>query len=138
MKVRCISNTGWNLPEKYTDPRAGIVRDTEFRLTIGKEYVVYALALREAQVWYYVCDDAGLWYPVHHPAPLFDVVDDRLSEYWRYTFSPGHADHLGLFAFEEWGATDYFYDRLTDRVGREAEVFQRVKEAMDAETLQEG
>lgn len=100
MKVVCVSNSGKSLPRNYLDARRGYNYAAEFQITVGKEYVVYALALRNnAQVWYYISDDDGLYYPFHYPAPMFQVVDGRPSKYWRFAFTPEHLDHIALFAF---------------------------------------
>ncbi len=134
MKVVCTANSGAILPGAYLDPRAGYDTHTEFRLTVGKEYVVYALAFRDTQVWYYIVDDAELWYPVHHPAPLFDVIDDSLSGYWKYRFMPENLDYLALFTFEEWRSDPHFYERLTEHAEEEVSIFERIKSLMDSET----
>ena len=84
MKIRCVANTGASLPEHYLDPSGGYTKDLKFGLTIGKEYVVYAFYERQGQVWYYIADDQYMYYPMQNPAPLFEVVDDRLSKYWRF------------------------------------------------------
>lgn len=135
MKIACVANTGDALPESYLDPRAGYRDDMEFPLTIGKEYVVYGLAIRDNQVWYYISDDDDLYYPVHRPAPLFDVVDNTLSKYWKYGYTPDHLDHLALFTFHEWLSDPYFYDRLTDGNESEVSIFRRMKSLMDSEAV---
>jgi hypothetical protein len=43
MKIRCIANTGNALPESYLKPEFYFTKEVEFPLTLGKEYVVYAL-----------------------------------------------------------------------------------------------
>ncbi|NEO57564.1 MAG: hypothetical protein F6K54_33540, partial [Okeania sp. SIO3B5] len=57
MKIRCIANTGTSLPENYLYPAVNRTTETVFRLTVGKEYVVYAIDEAEGNVWYYICDD---------------------------------------------------------------------------------
>ncbi|TAF54580.1 MAG: hypothetical protein EAZ60_16350, partial [Oscillatoriales cyanobacterium] len=37
------------------------------------------------------------------------------------------------FAFEQWFTDAYFYDKLTDQEEAEVEIFDKVKELMDAE-----
>ena len=37
------------------------------------------------------------------------------------------------FAFEQWFTDSCFYDKLTDREEAEVEIFEKVKELMDAE-----
>jgi len=135
MKLRCIANNGQALPDSYLESGSGYSSNTEFPLTIGKEYVVYALAIRDNQVWYYISDDDDLYYPVHQPAPLFEVVDNALSKYWKYAFTPEHLDHLALFGFYEWISDPYFYDRLTDGREREVSILRRMKSLMDLEAV---
>ncbi|MBD1939013.1 hypothetical protein [Microcoleus sp. FACHB-68] len=84
MKIRCITNSGAALPEIYLDSRVNRSKETVFRLTVGKEYVVYALHEAGGAVWYYICDDHYMYYPQEHAAPLFEIVDNRLSHYWRF------------------------------------------------------
>lgn len=138
MKVVCIGNSGEILPTIYLDPKAGVSKDREFPLTVGKQYVVYALAIRKNQIWYYLADDHDLYcYPAGHPAPLFEVVDTRLSKYWRYALTPQHLDHLALFAFTEWVSDEYFYDRLTDCKEAEVSIYRKMRSLMEAEAESE-
>lgn len=133
MKVRCIANTGQSLPDQYLDARVGYTPEMEFPLTLEREYVVLAIALRQHQVWYFLSDDDDLYYPAATPAPLFQVCDDRLSKYWRYAFTPDHGDHIALFAFPAWVADEYFYDRLTDGKEPEVLVYREMKLLMESE-----
>lgn len=130
MKIRCIANSGSFFPENYLDPKRGYTKDIQLPLTIGKEYVVYAFSERQEKIWYYICDDNEMYYPIRTPAPLFEIVDDRVSQYWRVKFYP---NGLLRFAFKEWVNDDNFYDRLTDMEEEEVLIFERVKELMDAE-----
>lgn len=134
MKVICIARRGETLPEEYLDSRLPRTRETDFHLTVGKEYVVYAIGVSAERVWYYVVDDDNLWFPIHKPAPLFEVVDDRVSHHWRVKLTPGNLDHGVLLAFEEWVSEDRFYDRLSDKEQAEVKVFKEWKRRMDAES----
>jgi hypothetical protein len=40
MKIRCIANQGAYLPETYLNPPLDITQGTEFKLIVGKEYIV--------------------------------------------------------------------------------------------------
>ena len=130
MKVRSLANTGANLPELYLDPRVNRKKETVFRLTLGKEYTVYAIDEEKGRVWYYVCDDNYMYYPQKHCAPLFEIVDSRVSQYWQV-----HLTENGLLeiAFKEWFADPYFYDKLTDQNEEEVLIWEKVKEVMDGE-----
>ncbi len=132
MRIRCIANTGTSLSETYLDPAVGRTKETEFQLTIGKEYTVYALYQLQGSIWYYICDDGYTYYPQQNPAPLFEVVDNRLSSYWRFKVYP---NGLLKLAFEEWLSDQYFYDKLTDGEETEVLIFEKLKELIDTEAL---
>ncbi|MEO6860465.1 MAG: hypothetical protein ABI180_02780 [Microcoleus sp.] len=132
MKIRCIANTGASLPDDYIEPAIGYTKDIQFSLTIGQEYVVYAFGEWRGTIWYYICDDNYSYYPMQNPAPLFEVIDDRVSKYWRFKLSP---NGFLMIAFEQWFTDPYFYDKLTDYEEAEVEIFEKVKELMDAENF---
>ncbi len=132
MKIRCIANTGASLPDDYIEPAIGYTKDIQFSLTIGKEYVVYAFREWQGSIWYYICDDNYSYYPMENPAPMFEVVDSRVSKYWRFKLSP---NGLLMIVFEQWFTDPYFYDKLTDYEEAEVEIFDKIKELMDAENF---
>ncbi|MCL1467581.1 hypothetical protein [Argonema galeatum] len=132
MRIRCIANTGAFLSETYLDPAVGRSKETEFQLTIGKEYTVYTLYQWQGSIWYYICDDGYTYYPQQNPAPLFEVIDNRLSSYWRFKVYP---TGLLKLAFDEWLSDQYFYDKLTDGEETEILIFEKLKELIDAEAL---
>ena len=132
MKIRCIANTGANLPESYFLPHLGYKKESEFQLSVGKEYIVYALYEWEGKIWYYICDERYTYYPIHNPAPLFEVVDNRISKYWRFKLAP---NGLLTLAFEQWFSDPYFYDKLTDQEEQAVLIFEQVKDLIDAEAL---
>ena len=130
MRIRCIANTGDNLPENYLDPRVGYTKELKFPLKIGKEYAVYALYTWQGQVWYYICDDNYIYYPQENPAPLFAVVDSRVSQYWQIEIAE---NGLLTMAFSEWFSQPYFYDKLTDQEQAEVDFLAKVKYLLDSE-----
>lgn len=132
MRIRCIANTGAYLPESYIAPAKGYKKETEFPLTVGKDYTVYALKEWQGSVWYYICDDNYMYYPMQNPAPLFEVIDNRMSKYWRFKLYP---NGLLKIAFDPWLSDTYFYDKLTNQEEEEVLIFEKVKELMDAEAL---
>ena len=132
MIIRCIATTGASLPDDYIEPTIGYTRQLQFSLTVGREYVVYAFREWQGTIWYYICDDNYTYYPMQNPAPLFEVVDDRVSKYWRFKLSP---NGFLMIAFEQWFTDPYFYDKLTDQEEAEVEIFDQVKELMDAENF---
>lgn len=135
MRIKCIANMGADLPADCLDPASGFDPDTVFDLIIGKEYVVYGITLFLGYVWYYICDEVYIYYPIWNPSPLFEVVDGRLSRYWSYGFYPGSTEsetHV-IFGYEEWVNDPYHYDKLTDGEEVEVAIFRRYKELMDLE-----
>ena len=135
MKLRCQSNAATTLPASYLDPRAGLDRNFVFPLTVGEAYVVYALLFRRDGVWYQLCDDNDLPYPMAYPAPLFELTSGKLSRYWTFALTPQHADHLAILAISEWAQDRFFYDRLTDGSREDVAVFARARGLMDREEL---
>jgi len=135
MKVSCLSNSGAELPECYVDPGSGFDRTTIFPLELGKEYTVYAVTLRQGGVWYYLLDERGVDYPVWSPAPLFEVTDRRLSQYWLFGFHnagirPGDA----VFAFVEWSSDPLdYYDKLSDGDTEARLIFRKYRDLMELE-----
>jgi len=90
MRVVCTSNLLSKLPRGYRDngwlSKSGDERDT--LVTPGKAYTVYALVVMGSHVHYYICDDgysemSSMDFPQEHPAPLFELIDDRVSGWWR-------------------------------------------------------
>jgi hypothetical protein len=134
MKICCLTKTGLSLPETYLKPEFCYTKEIEFPLTIGQEYIVYALKEWQGYIWYYICDDNYTYYPVPYPAPLFEIIDNRLSSYWRFKFYP---NGLMKIAFEEWLNNPDFYDNLTDQVDKEVLIFERNKELIDQEKYAE-
>lgn len=129
MRVRCSSNTTLGLPAALE--RFGYREDQTLPLTVGKEYTVYAIALLNDQVWYFIeNDDADvLHYPSREPAQLFSVSDGSMPGFWEFAFTPDHGDHLALVSFPEWTRDRFYYDRLTDGQDREVGIFNRWKKA---------
>ena len=135
MKVRCVSKSGAELLESYLDPEGGFDRATIFPLELGKEYLVYAVTLRRGGVWYYLLDERGIEYPVWSPAPLFEVSDPRLSQYWIFGFHGGGVrSGDAVFAFVEWASDPLgYYDKLSDGEVNARSVFRRYRELMELE-----
>ena len=130
MKIRCIAKTGADLPERYFLPHLCYKKEMEFQLTLGREYAAYAIEELQGMVWYYICDDDYTYYPMKHPAPLFEVVDNKVSQYWRFKLNDNGLLEIG---FEEWISDRYFYDKLTDMEEAEVSIFEKAKELIDAE-----
>ena len=134
MKIRCLAHTGLALRSTYLKPEFGYTKELEFPVTVGQEYIVYALKEWQGNIWYYICDDNYTYYPMQYPAPLFEVIDNHLSSYWRFKCYPNGLIRL---AFEEWLNDPDFYDKLTDQEEAEVVIFERIKQLIDQEKYPE-
>lgn len=126
MKVRCVSNSGSFLPKECLDPRWGYSSETEFPLTTGRVYVVYAMTTQLAHLWYYVLDDNQLPYPVWQPSPLFDVVDGSLPGDW--LINHHRSDNAGfypLISYPAWANDGFYYERLVDGEPEAVQLFSQ-------------
>lgn len=72
-----------------------------------------------------------------NPAPLFDVVDSRLSQHWIFGFSySGVVSGTAVLAFPEWAQDPLgYYDRLTDGEESATALFARYREVLDLEFI---
>jgi hypothetical protein len=135
MRIECVSNLAKLLPDELIRPEIGLGRDHVYSLRIGKQYVVYGITWFLGYLWYYICDEDNLFYPVWNPSPLFTIVDNRLSSFWHLgIYASAAGEHpMPIFAFKEWVENPSFYDRLTDGDNTTVAVFKKYKQLMDEE-----
>ncbi|MEZ0579131.1 hypothetical protein [Nocardioides sp. MH1] len=133
MIVRCIANTGASLPAANIDTRRGYDRATEFPLTIGDSYAVFAFTIFLGTGWYYVIDDDRLDWPTWMPASLFDVVDGSIPAGWKLGYVRLSADdQRPIVSFPEWADDPAFYERLVDQDPVAVQVFDRRRREIEA------
>jgi hypothetical protein len=141
MRVRCVKN---RIEEMQGDTRlyemltkvVGYKADHQLKLTVGREYVVYAISVKYGYPWFFVADDTYTSYPMAYAAPMFQVVDSRLSQHWRFgyaLFEDSSEEPVNLIAFEEWAVDYSFYERLLDSEPNEKSLFHRYKVMIDLE-----
>lgn len=135
MRVTCTASSGASLPESCLDEPAGITRDSEFSLTVGAVYVVYAITTWKGHCWYYVFDDDRLPYPVWQLAPLFEISDSSLPRDWIVGYVRDEPEDEGfpLISFPEWALDHFFYERLVDGDAATVTVFNARR--VSAETV---
>ncbi|MBK8268701.1 MAG: hypothetical protein IPK83_10535 [Planctomycetes bacterium] len=106
-----------------------------FSIEIGREYVVYGITHYLGHLWYYICDEDYTYFPIWNPSPLFRIIDDRLSIYWRIGISTIGNDNrmMPIISFSEWVNSNAYYDQLTDGDKDAIAVFERYKQLMDQE-----
>ena len=116
MYVTCIANSGHQLPDSSIDDRIGHSRDTEFPLTIGREYAVYAVTSWGGEYYYYVFDDNDQEYPVWNLARLFEVSDGSIPASWVFSYlkAADPSEDYFVMSFPAWATDRYFYERLVD------------------------
>ncbi len=140
MRVTCMTTSGSSLPLSSLDELAGITRETEFALTIGAVYVVYAITTFHGHCWYYVFDDDLQPYPVWNLASLFEIPDPSLPRDWVVGYVRKGADDEGcpLISFPEWASDHLFYERLVDGDGDAVAVFEARRVSAEGEVGDSG
>lgn len=134
MIVKCLRNLKEYLPNDCAIPPDRIV-DKDFSLSIGKNYVVYAITVYAEYIWYYLMDEENLWYPVMYPSPLFEVLDGRISKTWVYSFKKGidQPSSRTFMSYSEWVHNPSHYDLLIGKDEKALGLFDNCKAFMDAE-----
>jgi hypothetical protein len=101
---------------------------------VGREYTVYGLEFRNNAPWYYLCSEEWDTYPVPYAREFFEIIDLRLSVYWRLSvsYSDWRESHTAI-TFEEWANDRMFYERLVDGDRDAEEIFDKYRKLMDAE-----
>lgn len=132
MIVRCTARTGDVLPSMSRDSSVGIDGSTEFPVTVGRSYLVFAMTIYLGVAWYYIMDDDGHAWPTWVPAPLFEVVDGSLPASWRVGyFHFGREDQYPIVSFPEWAEDQQFYERLVDGDATAVRIFSERKREIE-------
>jgi len=131
MKVRCLSRSPKALPKEIRLERiwGKDVTDRSFPLIVGKEYVVHGVTITLGHVWYYICDEKFVYYPVWNPSSLFEISDSSLPDFWRIGVhnSRGREDVDFILSFPEWVGDPFFYYKLTERSEAEVKIFNHYR-----------
>ena len=130
MIVKCVENTGKNLPKELFSYH-GWNREMEFvKVTIGKKYVVYAIKYFLGHPFYMICGDDydGLYinYPELVPSVLFEVIDNSESIFW---ISNRKKD----IGFKEIIEDEFFYGNLLEGDEENVKIFSSMKRKIDNE-----
>ena len=135
MSLKCLFNKGKDLPSDLFFSGSSCKVSSNFFLEIGNEYIVYAMIVNDGYIWYYICDENFTYYPKWHPCPLFEIVDDRLSKYWVFSYRREIDNNSSEFiwAYPEWANDPMYYENLFDGREREVKIFRQYKLKMDLE-----
>jgi hypothetical protein len=133
MIVLCMANSGDVLPLMSRDSAQGFDGETEFPITIGRTYYVYAMTFYLGIAWYYILNDDGHYWPTWTPAPMFEIIDGALPESWQVGyFNFGREHQYPIISFPEWAEDHAFYERLVDGDDEAVRTFQRRRREVEA------
>lgn len=107
-------------------------------IVAGKEYVAYALEVRDGRIWFYIHDESGLVYPNPYPSPFFELVDARPSRYWILGYDQNGGEKRIELAFPEWTNDPFFHGRLFEGDPAALACFASYKARMDREFSRSG
>lgn len=135
MRVRCLYNTGAFLPQNMIFKGSRCQKTDSYPITVGKNYIVYAITIFDGYPWYSIFDEQIAEYPQWIPSPLFAVEDNRLSKYWVYCQQKGiHYEFpTSTFAFPEWAEDPDFSEKIRSRFELEVKLFSNYRALMDLE-----
>jgi len=143
MRVLCTSNLLSKLPRDYQEIGwlSESAAEQDALVTPGKAYTVYALVILGSSVYYYICDDgyaemSAMDFPQEHPAPLFELIDDRVSGWWRVANAVLDSGLKTIFAPGLCINQPSFFERVM--MSEEPEVvnlWRQIKSLIDSEVL---
>ena len=142
MKIKCIYKS-WDALPDYFFMDSGMEKEEfdnykhiDYHLDLGKEYIVYAITIRDNFFWYCLYETNESKYPTWKPSPFFEVIDSRTSQYWIYSYQKLENDVpvTPIITFSEWANNHpIFYHKLVRLEAPELTVFTQYKELMDVE-----
>jgi len=137
MIIKCIENTGKNLPVEIKNVK-GYSENTTFEtITINKLYNVYGIGFYNNNFWFLICedhyDDNYINYPIYMPSILFEIVDIRLSYFWTVRQKKEDMQTILEFGMKEILYEDGFYFRILEGAAKEVDFFKKYKEKIDKE-----
>lgn len=137
MRVVCTALSLDTFSEDWLLKRFGdrvYIPKTQYNLTLGREYTVYGLVFENNVPWYYLCSEEWDTYPVPYAREFFEIVDPRLSVYWRLSVSYStRRETYTAITFEEWANDRIFYEHLVDGDRTAEDIFHKYRILMDSE-----
>lgn len=128
MVVKCISQ---KLNNEQVEFVADIFKSSDFHVTIGKEYLIYGMTFNPSEgnkicLVQHISDNGHL---VSSPILLFEVVDNRASQFWKIRLLPSGDVTLWPESFYK----EFFHDDLFEEVPEIVDNFMKVKSLMENE-----
>ena len=120
MKVKCIfDRIDSKIHEKWLIDWVNTSEQLE--LTIGKVYLVLAIAKYSGKFYYYIMGDESSTYPLAFPIVFFEIYDDKVSSYWDCnlnsikSFEDLDLEDHEVCSFTKWKMEkDLFYEKILD------------------------
>lgn len=123
MRVQCVARRICDTQGDLGAWRS--VLERHYTVEVGRQYVVYGLRLWSGAPWLIISEDLVLY-----PTVLFQVLDNRLSRYWRYW---REGDNKGIIlGYPELGDANH-YNALFDGEQSALNLFRARKLLMDVE-----
>lgn len=103
-----------------------------------KEYLVYGIEFWNEVPMYYLCEEPDDNYITPTPADFFEIIDDRLSKYWKmlgfYKYKSKQGNKIcSKFFFPEWRDIPHYQEKLIDGDPHAEAIFTKYKKLMDEE-----
>lgn len=103
-----------------------------FGLKIDQEYIVYCVSILGGAPWVDIISESGLYcYSV--PLCLFDIIDNRVSRYWKIQI----CDDGDILFWPKSFYKPYYHDDLSEGIPEVVADFLKVKKLIDEEASSE-
>lgn len=138
MKIRCVSD---NISDENS-PLSIInwSNNSELEISIDKIYTVLAITKLFDIIFYYILSDESNDYPLAFPYYLFEIEENKGSEYWDTSFSMIEKPELiniengQVISFKEWTLKkDLFYENLLEGNQEAVSIFNDYRDKMLSE-----
>ncbi len=97
-------------------------------------YTVYSISFWDGNPMYYLCDNPNDLYVTPTPADFFEIIDDRLSKYWKLSvFHNDDGKAHPKLVFPEWGDDLHYQEKMLDGDPKAEAIFAKYKKLMDEE-----
>lgn len=108
--------------------------DGNLDIEVNTIYTVYGIEFRDNSPWFYLCSDSDSEYPKPYAHVFFEILDDRLSRYWRLATEQNNNNSAeARLVFKEWAENSFFYELLLDGDDKISGVFSKMREVLDNE-----
>jgi hypothetical protein len=136
MRVRCKTNRADDVAPSQRLPRLSGPSSHTYDLTVGRDYVVYAIGLGQLGPWFYIADDAFIDGPRQFPSSLFELRDPSVSRHWVMSLGHRDAEQPDMLAPAEWVREPWFFNRLVDGEPTAVAIFMELKPRLDGEATE--